>query len=232
MFVERTRGADPHQRVGGCANGSRIACPVPTRTRGSCCAWPRDRTTTGGRPRRMGLRDAVVRVAGPRPRRLVQQRRSTGVGRPFAHDRPYGHRRSRRHEAAPEPCVPGWTKPRARGPGDCGEFASALRCDKSPGAASSQPPHMSISQSISRTTSFPVYERRYPRAQTATTDFRRFSAQRSLMIAASTSSAISPDRAAAGKGFPSSVCTRAASVMLDTSQTPCAAYRSAGRSGW
>ena len=39
-----------------------------------------------------------------------------------------------------------------------------------PGAARSQPPHMSVSQSISRTTSFRVYERRYLRTRTATTD--------------------------------------------------------------
>ena len=123
----------------------------------------------------------------------------------------------------------------ARGPGDCGEFAGARgACAKSiqpiPCAASSQPPHMSISQSISRTTSFPVYERRYPRTSKATTDFRRFSVQRSLTMAASTSSAISPASDAGCSTFPSSVCTRAASVMLDTSQTPCAANKSAGRS--
>jgi hypothetical protein len=38
---------------------------------------------------------------------------------------------------------------------------SPARAGDFPGAASSQPPHMSISQSISRTTSFPVYGRNY-----------------------------------------------------------------------
>src|SRR5258705_7314159 len=45
-----------------------------------------------------------------------------------------------------------------------------------PGAASSQPPHMSISQSISRTTSFRVYERRYLRTGRQTSDLRAPSA--------------------------------------------------------
>src|SRR5690242_13582638 len=54
---------------------------------------------------------------------------------------------------------------------------SPARAGDSPGAASSQPPHMSVSQSIGRTTSFLVYRRRYLRIRTATTDLglrRRF----------------------------------------------------------
>jgi hypothetical protein len=53
--------------------------------------------------------------------------------------------------------------------------------------------------------------------------------QRSLRMAASTSSANSLAIGAGRSSLPSRVCTRAASVMLDTSQTPCAAKRSAGR---
>ena len=48
---------------------------------------------------------------------------------------------------------------------------SPARAGDSPGAASSQPPHMSVSQSIGRTTSFLVYERPYSRTSAATTDF-------------------------------------------------------------
>src|SRR6478609_5897727 len=47
----------------------------------------------------------------------------------------------------------------------------ALAGDSSPGAASGQPPHMSISHSIYRTTSFPVYGRPYSCAWRGTTDF-------------------------------------------------------------
>src|SRR5690349_6703936 len=50
---------------------------------------------------------------------------------------------------------------------------SPARAGDSPGAASSQPPHMSVSQSIGRTTSFLVYGRPYPRIRTATTDLGR-----------------------------------------------------------
>src|SRR5690349_25122191 len=51
---------------------------------------------------------------------------------------------------------------------------SPARAEDSPCAASSQPPHMSVSQSIGRTTSFLVYERPYPRIRTATSDLGRF----------------------------------------------------------
>src|SRR5690349_18871484 len=51
---------------------------------------------------------------------------------------------------------------------------SPARAEDSPCAASSQPPHMSVSQSISRTTSFLVYGRPYPRIRTATTDLAHF----------------------------------------------------------
>ena len=98
-----------------------------------------------------------------------------------------------------------------------------------PGAASSQPPHMSICHSISRTTSFPVYRRRYSRNGWAT---RQLICQRSLPTAASTNAATSSAIGAAASATPSRVCTRAASVTLDTNQTPCAACRSAGRSAW
>ena len=54
---------------------------------------------------------------------------------------------------------------------------------------------------------------------------------RSLTIARSTSSANSSARGTVGRGRPSSVCTRAASVILDGSQIPCAARRSPGLSG-
>lgn len=134
------------------------------------------------------------------------------------------------HGAAPEPCVPGRTRPRARGPGDCGEFASAHRCvERFPGAASSQPPHMSISQSISRTTSFPVYRRPYSRSVRATRDL---SAQRSQTRAASIRAAMSSASGVSTSALPSSVCTRAPSVMLETNQTPWAANRSVGVSAW
>lgn len=58
-------------------------------------------------------------------------------------------------------------KPAVRGPGGCGEFASAwwslaLPSQWQANAASAQPPHMSMKLSISRTTSFPVYSRKYP----------------------------------------------------------------------
>lgn len=94
-------------------------------------------------------------------------------------------------------------------------------------AASAQPPHMSMKLSISRTTSFLVYGRPYPRIAEATTEF---SAQRSLTMAASTSSAKSAAIGDRGSGLPSRVCTRAAKVMLEISQTPWAATRSATRS--
>ena len=51
---------------------------------------------------------------------------------------------------------------------------SPARAGDSPGAASSQPPHMSVSQSIGRTTSFLVYGRPYPHTCTATTDLGLF----------------------------------------------------------
>ena len=52
----------------------------------------------------------------------------------------------------------------------------------------------------------------------------------SLKMARSTNWANSSAVGAGRSSLPSSVCTRAASVMLETSQTPCAASRSAGRS--
>lgn len=94
-------------------------------------------------------------------------------------------------------------------------------------AASAQPPHMSMKLSISRTTSSLVYGRPYPRIGEPTTEF---SAQRSLAMAASTSSANSAAIGDRGSGRPSRVCTRAARVMLEISQTPWAATRSATRS--
>lgn len=94
-----------------------------------------------------------------------------------------------------------------------------------PGAASSQPPHMSISQSSSRTTSLLVYPRTYPRFASAT---RELSRQRSLRMAASISPPTSIADVAGASALPSSVCTRAASVILETSQTPWAATKSAG----
>ena len=74
--------------------------------------------------------------------------------------------------------------------------------------------------SISRTTSFLVYGRPYPAFCEPTTEF---GAHRSLTIAASTSSENSAAIGERVSGLPSSVCTRAARVMLDTSQIPCAA---------
>jgi len=70
------------------------------------------------------------------------------------------------NEAAPELLNSGWTSPEARGPGSCLEFASALVAQviPAPGAASGQPPHMSMKYYTKlRTTSFPVYRRPYPR---------------------------------------------------------------------
>ena len=87
---------------------------------------------------------------------------------------------------------------------------------------------MSTSQSICRTTSFPVYERPYSRSWDPTTNFR-CARQPSPATAASTSAAISAASGAACNGTPSRVCTRAASVTLDSSQTPWAATRSATR---
>jgi hypothetical protein len=77
------------------------------------------------------------------------------------------------HEAAPEPQ---FLVGRTEGLG--GRVAAgnspARAGDSSPGAASGQPPHMSMKLSISRTTSFPVYERPYPWISAATRSFRRF----------------------------------------------------------
>ncbi len=108
---------------------------------------------------------------------------------------------------------------------------SPARAGDSPGAASSQPPHMSISQSICRTTSFPVYGRPYS-AHPAVRQpiFGLFSAQRSLTMAASTSSAELGGQRGRRQRLAVEGVHPAASVILDTSQTPCAANRSAGRS--
>src|ERR1700761_3664195 len=77
------------------------------------------------------------------------------------------------------------------------------------GAASAQPPHMSMKLSISRTTSSLVYGRPYPGICEPTTEF---SAQRSLTIAESTNPANSVAKGDPGNIRPSRVCTRAARV--------------------
>ena len=102
----------------------------------------------------------------------------------------------------------------------------ARRATNTPGAASWQPPHMSISHSICRTTSLPVYERPYSRSRGATTNFRRPLNRRAGSRRRRAGPRPRP-RGAGRNGVPSSVCTLAASVTLDSNQTPCAARRSA-----
>ena len=256
VFVESARRAVDHRDVGRRADRPRIAGAVPQRTRGARSAGPNDRTAAGRGSRHVEPGHADLLVPGPRPGRLAStgalpasashscSRRDSVPSERNPSTTDDTHRVSGLCLSSTMPNQHGRALDMVRPPSRCSRLDKTERLGGrvtagnspartgglSPGAASSQPPHMSISQSICRTTSFPVYERRYSRTKTATTDFCRFSAQRSQTIAASTSLVISPASGAGRNAFPSRVCTRAASVMLDTSQTPCAASRSAGRS--
>ena len=194
---------------------SRATAPMSSTSR---IAWARRRCGRGG--------EWIVELSlcGPMSTQENVVKRTTRQGQIAAPRRP--SKKCPDMERPPSK-APGWTDRKLGGRVAAGN--SPARVDRRlfrAIAASAQPPHMSMKLSISRTTSFLVYGRPYPPFREPTTEF---SAQRSLTIAESTNSANSAANGERGSRRPSSVCTRAAKVMLETSQIPCAAWRSASR---
>lgn len=157
------RCARPDHRVRH-SGRSWVAGPMFERPRRALCARPCGWSASRCRRRHVEAGDAGVRHIRARAGRLSQTRPRVRAIRPSEMERPPS-----RVFLADKTEGLGGRVTAGNSPARAGREEPSAH---SPGAASSQPPHKSISHSKSRTTSSPVYERRYPRTPEATTELR------------------------------------------------------------